>query len=113
MFQLDIDDFKGWAQGLRKAGYATDPRYPQKLISLIKRYDLDKYDDQALEGMNVVKSSKVKPEVMIDDKNVHVVKAGDTLYALSVKYKTTIVELKRLNKLNTNNLTIGQVLKVK
>lgn len=32
-------DYKGWAHGLKKAGYATDPRYPQKLIELIERYE--------------------------------------------------------------------------
>ena len=35
---------KGWAHGLRRAGYATDPRYPQKLIDLIERYRLNELD---------------------------------------------------------------------
>src|SRR5690606_7680630 len=48
LFDLRTDDYKGWAKGLRKAGYATDPRYPQKLIGLIERYELYRYDDQVL-----------------------------------------------------------------
>lgn len=40
LFDLDIYDYKGWANGLRKAGYATDPNYPTKLISLIEKYEL-------------------------------------------------------------------------
>ena len=40
LFDLDIYDYKGWANGLRKAGYATDPNYPSKLINLIEKYEL-------------------------------------------------------------------------
>ena len=38
--------YKGWAKGLRKAGYAEDRQYPQKLISLIERYNLQQYDSK-------------------------------------------------------------------
>jgi len=41
LFELDSTDYQGWAKGLRQCGYATDPNYPQKLISLIERYQLD------------------------------------------------------------------------
>lgn len=44
LFELDRSDYKGWANGLQKAGYAEDPAYAAKLISVIERYGLDKYD---------------------------------------------------------------------
>ncbi|MBQ3539740.1 MAG: glucosaminidase domain-containing protein [Bacteroidaceae bacterium] len=44
LFKLKKTDYRGWAKGLKKAGYAEDPAYPGKLISLIERYDLQKYD---------------------------------------------------------------------
>jgi len=44
LFELDIYDYKGWAKGLKKAGYATNPKYPNLLISLIERYNLAQYD---------------------------------------------------------------------
>jgi LysM repeat protein len=44
LFLLDITDYKGWAHGLRRAGYATDPKYPAKLIDIIERYELHRYD---------------------------------------------------------------------
>lgn len=44
LFALDIHDYKAWAQGLSQCGYATDPKYPTKLIDLIERYGLDKLD---------------------------------------------------------------------
>ena len=44
LFKLKITDYKNWAKGLSKAGYATDPKYADKLIRLIKDLELDKYD---------------------------------------------------------------------
>ena len=44
LFDLELTDYKGWAKGLKKAGYATSPTYAEKLISLIERYDLDQFD---------------------------------------------------------------------
>ena len=44
LFDLDPEDYRGWARGLKKAGYATDPSYAGKLIALIERYELYRYD---------------------------------------------------------------------
>jgi LysM repeat protein len=44
LFQLKSADYVGWAHGLKAAGYATDPGYAQKLISIIERYNLHQYD---------------------------------------------------------------------
>jgi hypothetical protein len=44
LFDLERTDYKGWAYGLKKAGYATDPNYPAKLIKYIEEYDLARYD---------------------------------------------------------------------
>ena len=44
LFKLSPKNYKGWARGLKKAGYATDPKYAEKLISLIERYELSQYD---------------------------------------------------------------------
>lgn len=44
LFDLDGTDYKAWAQGLKKAGYATDPQYPAKLIKLIEDYELYRFD---------------------------------------------------------------------
>ncbi|MBL7955026.1 MAG: glucosaminidase domain-containing protein [Flavobacteriales bacterium] len=55
LFELKPTDYEGWARGLKKAGYATDPNYPTKLIALIERYELHKLD----KGIDV--SYKPKP----------------------------------------------------
>jgi LysM repeat protein len=44
LFSLDITDYRGWAKGLKEAGYATNPKYPEKLINTIETYGLDKFD---------------------------------------------------------------------
>ena len=44
LFDFKITDYKSWAYGLKQAGYATDPNYPGKLITIIERYGLYKYD---------------------------------------------------------------------
>lgn len=45
LFELKSTDYKGWAHGLKEAGYATDPHYPRKLIELIERYQLHLFDE--------------------------------------------------------------------
>ena len=108
LFKLKPNDYKGWAKGLRAAGYATDRRYPQKLISLIERYELNKYDDMVLG-----KSSSPNEHVAEDTSVHHTVVKGDTLYSLSKRYNTTVDELKRLNALKNNDLSLGQILIIK
>lgn len=54
LFELKPTDYKGWAHGLKRCGYATDPNYPQKLINLIERYKLDNLD----RGVDVSYASK-------------------------------------------------------
>jgi len=54
LFELKPTDYKGWAHGLKKCGYATDPRYPSKLIDLIERYQMDNLD----KGVDVSYASK-------------------------------------------------------
>jgi LysM repeat protein len=51
LFSLDVKDYKAWAHGLKKAGYATNPKYPQILIKHIEQYNLQQY---TLEGADAV-----------------------------------------------------------
>jgi len=104
LFKLKKHDYKGWAKELRRAGYATDKKYPQKLISLIERFELYKIDEEVL--------GKPYAEEITMDTN-HVVVKGDTLYSISRKYNLTIENLKKLNNLKDTNLNIGQVLIIK
>lgn len=107
LFELDPDDYKGWARGLRKAGYATDPKYPEKLIAIIERYAMYNYDAEVL-GTEI---RDFKPEPS-DKVTIHTVKKGETLYSISRMYNLTVDELKKNNGLRDNTISIGQQLKV-
>jgi flagellum-specific peptidoglycan hydrolase FlgJ len=104
LFKLPKDDYKGWAKGLKKAGYATDRKYPKKLISIIERYELYKYDAEVL-GKKPEDAKKVTTH---NDR--YTVSKGDTLYRISRKYKITVAKLKSLNGLESNEIFVGQVL---
>jgi len=97
LFDLKKDDYKQWAKGLKKAGYATDPKYPQKLIDLIQRYQLYKYD-------NIVLKKKNKP---------YKIKKGDTLFSISEKFNMPVDAIIELNNLEGDNLIVGQVIMIK
>ena len=78
LFNYRRDDYKKWAHGLRQAGYATDRKYPQKLISIIENYNLHEYDEAVVEnGLPTGRNTK-QYEVF-----THEVQKGDTLYAIS------------------------------
>ena len=126
LFQLDRDDYKGWAYGLKQAGYATNPRYAELLISLIERYDLQQYDrgetllakerreEKVLAEVvnNIPEEKKIaaaKPPVSV---KIHEVRAGDTLYSISRRFGLTAEELKALNGLESEKINIGQLLLV-
>ena len=104
-YNLKIDDYKGWAKGLKKAGYATDPKYSNKLINLIERYSLDRFDTK-----KKMKRSNNHLEVVhqTSKKKVHLVQKGDTLYSISKKYKVDIKSLVQENQLENNTIFLGQ-----
>ncbi|MBZ9632113.1 glucosaminidase domain-containing protein [Salegentibacter sp. LM13S] len=106
LFELDRDDYKGWAKGLRKAGYATDRRYPDKLISLIERYRLYQFDATVLERPSP--SYTYTPES--PESVTYTVKKGDTLYGIAKQHNTTVEELQRFNNLRDTNISVGQML---
>ncbi len=58
LYRLKPDDYKGWARGLKKAGYATSRTYHSKLINLIEQYDLDELDRMSTEQFIVRKGRK-------------------------------------------------------
>lgn len=65
LFGLNPTDYKGWARGLRKAGYATNPKYPDILIHSIEQYNLQQYTLAAVNDMPVIETNKYE-----DDKEV-------------------------------------------
>ena len=108
LFKLKKEDYKGWAKGLKAAGYATDRKYPQKLISLIERYQLYEFDKEVLGELYVKYENPVTQEL-----TMYTVVKGDTLYSISRTYKISVKELQNINGLSDTDLSLGQVLVVK
>lgn len=120
LFEFSKGDYKAWAKGLRAAGYATDPKYPDKLISYIERYNLHQYDNQVLDVNYVSNEKQMVEELTIETRNTinqdlfsYVVQKGDTLYSISKKFDLKVDDLKQKNNLSDNTLSIGQRLMVK
>lgn len=106
LFRLGKKDYKAWARGLKKAGYATDPQYPSKLVRLIERYDLTRFD----KGKEVPATPIATKPVKAKNQSRYIVKKGDTLYGIARKLGIDITELKRLNSIQENKIYLGQEL---
>jgi hypothetical protein len=124
LFELDKNDYVGWANGLKEAGYATNPKYPQLIIGVIQKYSLDQYDRPEGTVQKIKREDRVLTEInqnigkAIKDSLVqatpanktYTIKQGDTLYNISKRFGLTIDELKALNNMADNNIKIGQKL---
>ena len=101
LFQLDIKDYKGWATGLKKAGYATSPTYATRLIEIIERYNLAQYDS----GTFV--PAVVQPDNNVLADNAETSASKPTRYYTSNGFELSMTEY----SLGSNNNTQYIVLK--
>lgn len=102
LFKLSITDYKGWARGLKKAGYATDPSYANRLITIIEDYELYKYDSK--KGRKDTSSNKeeavstLRHQVYLSNDMAYIVaRNGDTFSSLG---KETNIGWRKLVKYN-------------
>ncbi|MFZ1529717.1 MAG: glucosaminidase domain-containing protein [Ferruginibacter sp.] len=79
LFSLSPNDYKGWAHGLKRAGYATNPRYPQILISHIEKYNLQQFDDTAYISLPEDMATKAAPEIETVAKEIPVPAVTETM----------------------------------
>jgi len=115
LFKYNNKNYIKWAKGLSKAGYATDPKYADKLISIIERYELWKLDGSK-KPLNKSRERKMSKKQIQNDltqkTNFYVVKKGDTLYSISKKYNISVQDLKNLNNIKDSNISVGQSIKI-
>ena len=93
LFELDPSDYKGWAYGLKKAGYATNPKYPQIVISNIEKYNLQQYDNLTEQDFDNIAISKIITAQKPVEQNIVV---DITAIENSIKLKNKINGLKAL-----------------
>jgi LysM repeat protein len=126
LFDLKKDDYKGWAKGLKEAGYATNPKYPDLLINLIERYQLYRFDGKDYPADRVKREDRVITEIATEkpqetekgkmkssvSMKIYEVKEGDTLYSIAKTFGLSVADLKTLNNLQSDTVNIGQLLLV-
>ena len=107
------------AQNLRNGvygTYATDPSYASKLISVIERYNLTQYDTGTVMkpvSNNTNSNSNNNSNTSVATNGTYTAVAGDSLWGIAHKFGMTLDELKKENGLTSNNLYVGQTLKVR
>ena len=101
LFELDMYDYKAWAKGLKKAGYATDPNYAKRLIYLIEKYNLAQYDQAELPMI----STNTEPEEEEHPLHDEVVefKMND-IRAIKFNSAYTLEEIAKKNEIGVNRL---------
>ena len=124
LFTLQRTDYRGWAQGLKACGYATNPRYADKLIELIelyKLYELDKatsydkfmakrggYDKPVSRGMSL-------HPIKIYNKNYYIIaRAGDTFKGIGEEIDISYRKIAKYNERDKNDvLHAGEIIYLK
>lgn len=114
LFKLDPKDYKAWAHGLKKAGYATNPKYAYILIDRIEKYNLNQFDN---ESSSTVLYSLLKKYPGLNSDKTFMAKLDQTIE--SSKPKTIVVPYKpvsyakqkeRVEKIKTKEETINSIL---
>jgi len=104
LFELSSDDYKSWAKGLSKSGYATDPKYARKLIKIIEQHELDRFDQQGVDF--IVSVPAAPPEnTRTDSKKTDQVLTGNN-YIKSIKRKA--FNNYRITYLNSCKIVVAQ-----
>ena len=118
LFKLDITDYKGWARGLKKAGYATDPSYANRLITIIEDYDLYKYDRKGVYSERKLRKNPwlMNPhQVYIANDIAYIVaRNGDTFKDLGKEFDISWKKLVKYNDLQRDyTLVEGDIIYLK
>lgn len=111
LFDLDSKDYKGWAFGLKKAGYATNPQYPELLITFIEKHGLHKYDEVkrseeeekelAEEKAEIVKT--YGKEMMVNGVPAIIAKANESFAQIALNYDIKVYNLYKYNDLQKDD----------
>ena len=114
LFELKITDYKGWAKGLKKAGYATNPKYADLLIMLIEQNDLDQYDNYAKvpprkldknRSSKVLAANRISQSIKLHNNIKYITaKSGDTFYRISQDHEMNLWQIFKYNDLNKSDV---------
>jgi LysM repeat protein len=101
LFRLKITDYKGWADGLKQAGYATSPTYATQLIGIIETYELYKYDRKGASGNYIVLENP--HQIYLSDDLAYVLaRNGDTFKEIEQEFDISKRKLVKYNDMHKN-----------
>ena len=112
LFNYNIKDYKSWAKGLKKAGYATNERYADLLIKIIEKANLHHFDKNILAIDDIsapqLVSNNYSKRVKTYSNRVRyiVANSNDTYYKIAINNGLTLRQLHRYNNMSTNKSTI-------
>lgn len=129
LFEYEQDDYKSWSKGLKKAGYATDPNYPKRLMAIIEELGLSQFDNPS-HKLSMPLTNELHRDVFAKkDKNTSshtvytndvgvqyvVCQKGDTFYEIAQANKLTLSQLYKYNDFSDakDHLVAGDVVYVK
>ncbi|MFM9026499.1 MAG: glucosaminidase domain-containing protein [Bacteroidota bacterium] len=134
LFELEPTDYKGWAHGLKKAGYATDPQYAHRLIQIIEQHGLHRYDTESgapiASKLPTVKNNhrnnsgkvtvpSVEPINVFSERSIRtnngvpyvLARPGDTFKSIAEELQLGYWQLPKYNELPiTTQLHVGQII---
>lgn len=116
LFELPVSDYKGWCYGLKAAGYATDPKYPERLIELIERYKLQDLNTiESTPKQNFPSREEVKPQLVLREVyrfnriKFVIARNSDSYYKIAHDFNIELEDLLEYNDLSkTDKLQFGQ-----
>lgn len=113
LFELKLTDYKGWAYGLKKAGYATHPKYAELLIEIIEKHELYKLD-KLNKIPSFAQSKKSNIHVKPESKNFNlstknniryiIAQKGDTYYKIARRYEMGLWQIYKYNDLEKSDI---------
>ncbi len=123
LFDYKTTDYKKWAYGLKKAGYATNPKYPQLLIKIIEKYNLDQYDkNQGKKSKTKKVKTGASTTVLVSSfkhvdtwesgrkiyknngKKLIIIEKGDTFYGLADEFEIYYWQIRKHNDLKKDHV---------
>ncbi|WP_207429291.1 glucosaminidase domain-containing protein [Pedobacter sp. SYSU D00535] len=103
-------DYKKWAIGIQRGGYAASKSWASQVVGIIKKYKLYEYDNPVPENLRPLETVKVNSVETVNQAVTYQVKKGDTLIEIAKKFNTTVQSILIKNSLKNSSLSIGQIL---
>lgn len=105
LFDYDITDYQAWSRGLKAKGYATSKTYADRLIALIQKHNLTKYDMQGVDSSFVPKIKGIGKVKLHPNRILYITAvAGQSLAQLAKKTKVSVSNLVQYNELNYSSV---------